>query len=95
MGPIYRGGGRFPDEEPAKTYRSAAEEALKLGCKTLAFPCISTGVFGFPKERARPLVVAALEAYYPRISIIFCTWEDEDYRGYSVLRLGPKILGGL
>jgi len=52
-------------------------------------------VFGFPKERARPLVVAALEAYYPRISIIFARGKMKIIGATRLSSSDKKILGGL
>ena len=49
---------REHDETLARCYRRSLEEAVCLGAATVAFPNISTGVYGFPKERAAPIAVA-------------------------------------
>ncbi len=58
VGPIYRGGGFGEAEQLAGAYRSSLKLAEAQGCATLAFPSISTGVYGYPVERAAPLALA-------------------------------------
>jgi len=52
VGPIWRGGGRNEEELLASCYRNSLKAAVDLGAKTVAFPSISTGAYGFPLERA-------------------------------------------
>ena len=58
VGPVWRGGGNGEDELLASCHRSAIAVAAELGCRTIAFPAISTGIFGFPLERAARIAVA-------------------------------------
>ncbi|MEA2124180.1 MAG: O-acetyl-ADP-ribose deacetylase [Solirubrobacteraceae bacterium] len=62
VGPVWRGGGHGEDELLASAYRRSLEVAVELGCRVVAFPSISTGVYGFPVERAAPIAVAAAKA---------------------------------
>ncbi len=52
VGPVWRGGAEGEDELLRRCYRSALALAEQHGVGTIAFPAISTGVYGFPKERA-------------------------------------------
>ncbi len=56
-GPIWRGGGQNEAALLAACYRSCMELAAEHGCKTVAFPSISTGVYRFPLELAAPIAV--------------------------------------
>lgn len=62
VGPIWRGGGEGEDELLASCYRCALRLAQQQGFKTLAFPAISTGVYGFPRDRAAAIAVATLHS---------------------------------
>lgn len=63
VGPIWRGGGANEDELLASAYRRSLEEGLRIGAKTIAFPAISTGVYGFPIERAAKIAVATVKDF--------------------------------
>ncbi len=52
VGPVWRGGGNGEDELLASCHRASLALASELGCRTVAFPAISTGIYGFPVERA-------------------------------------------
>jgi O-acetyl-ADP-ribose deacetylase (regulator of RNase III) len=52
VGPVWQGGGSGEDELLASCHRAALALAADLGCRTVAFPAISTGAYGFPLERA-------------------------------------------
>ncbi len=57
VGPIWQGGGAGEDELLASAYRNSLALAKEHGVRTVAFPSISTGVYGFPLERAAPIAV--------------------------------------
>lgn len=60
VGPVWRGGGHDEDALLASCYRRSMEEAAALGAASIAFPAISTGVYGFPAERAARIAVDTL-----------------------------------
>jgi O-acetyl-ADP-ribose deacetylase len=57
VGPVWHGGKRNEDSVLASAYRNSLRLAVQNGVRTIAFPSISTGVFGFPLERAAPIAV--------------------------------------
>ena len=57
VGPVWRGGGAGEAALLASCYRRAVALAVRLGCRSLAFPAISTGIYGFPAERAADIAV--------------------------------------
>ena len=59
VGPIWRGGGDREAELLASCHRRAVELAAELGCRSVAFPAISTGAYGYPVELAAPVAIAA------------------------------------
>jgi len=58
VGPVWRGGGAGEDALLAACYRNSLALALAHGIGAVAFPAISTGVYGFPRERAAAIAVA-------------------------------------
>lgn len=76
VGPVWRGGGSGEEASLASCYRSSLELAQRHGCRTIAFPAISTGIFGFPAERAAVIaaetVGAFLEGHDIPETVIFC-----------------------
>ena len=61
-GPIWRGGGHGERALLASCYRSCMALAAEYGCRSVAFPSISTGVYHFPLELAAPIAAAAVSA---------------------------------
>src|ERR1700716_1884712 len=75
VGPRWSGGHRDEDAKLASCYRRSLEIAAGRGLKSIAFPAISTGIYGFPLERAAPLVVRTVYdalAESPLERVIFC-----------------------
>lgn len=69
------------------SYRSCLELAMKNGIKSIAFCCISTGVFGFPKKEAAEIAVKTVRNFQKEheIEVIFNVFKDEDYDIYREL----------
>jgi O-acetyl-ADP-ribose deacetylase len=71
VGPIWQGGDAGEAELLASCHRRSLEVADELGCRTVAFPAISTGIYGYPVELAAPVAVAAVrEAAAPPLELV-------------------------
>lgn len=66
VGPVWHGGRSGEPEILARCYRRSLEEAEALGAKTVAFPAISTGVYGYPKDQAARVAWRAVREYFER-----------------------------
>lgn len=87
VGPIWRGGQRGEDELLASCYRHSLALAVEHALKTVAFPCISTGVYGFPYERAAKIAVSEVTQFLEQSQaidkVIFVCFLRRDYAIYS------------
>lgn len=66
VGPIWRGGQAREAELLAGAYRESLRLAAENGCKSVAFPAISTGVYGYPAEKAAPIALATILEFLQR-----------------------------
>lgn len=66
VGPVWKGGTHGEPELLASAYRRSLEEAVRVGAKTVAFPAISTGVYGYPKELAARVAVDTIRDFLAR-----------------------------
>ncbi len=83
VGPVWHGGGRGEEALLESAYRNTLELALEHGVQTIAFPAISTGVYGFPKEKAARIAVTVMRAYEDRFKeITACCFAEGDAEGY-------------
>jgi O-acetyl-ADP-ribose deacetylase (regulator of RNase III) len=87
VGPVWRDGESGEDDLLASAYRRSVEVAAELGCRSVAFPAISTGIYGFPIERAAPIALttarAAAEAAggdWRLVFVLFSAGDLEVYR---------------
>jgi O-acetyl-ADP-ribose deacetylase len=70
VGPVWHGGNHGEDDLLASCYRSSFALAEQHGVRTIAFPCISTGVYGFPMDRAARIAVRETQAALERSGVI-------------------------
>jgi len=86
VGPVWHGGKSNEATLLANCYRNSLELALKHGAKTIAFPSISTGVYGYPKEEAAKVAVAVMREYESKFDeIIACCFGAGDKALYERL----------
>jgi O-acetyl-ADP-ribose deacetylase len=87
VGPVWQGGGAGEDELLASCYRNSLALASKHGCRSIAFPAISTGVYGFPVERATPIAVSEVRRFLegaPAIErVVFVCFGDKALQAYE------------
>jgi O-acetyl-ADP-ribose deacetylase (regulator of RNase III) len=69
VGPVWHGGGSNEDELLASAYRNSLALAVANGCRTVAFPSISTGVYSFPIERAARIALRTLAEEIPSLDL--------------------------
>ena len=86
VGPVWHGGKSNEATLLANCYRNSLELALKNGAKTIAFPSISTGVYGYPKEEAAKIAVSVMREYESKFDeIIACCFGAGDKALYERL----------
>jgi O-acetyl-ADP-ribose deacetylase len=87
VGPIWHGGTENEARLLASCYRSCVQLAVEAGVETLAFPCISTGAYGYPQQQAAEIAVRTVYdglAVFPDIKkVIFCCFLAEDLALYQ------------
>jgi O-acetyl-ADP-ribose deacetylase len=86
VGPVWRGGGEGEPELLASAYRSAMRLASEHGLRSIAFPAISTGIYGYPLAQATPAAVSAVrESAEPGSTVervVFACFSPEVERAY-------------
>ncbi len=86
VGPVWHGGKSREPELLEDCYRNSLELADANGLKTVAFPSISTGVYGFPIDLAAPIAMRTVRAFLEERpsfdKVVFCTFGSRDYRTY-------------
>ena len=73
------------EEQLASSYRACLALAAEHGCESIAFCCISTGVFGFPQQRAAEIAVETVRKHRGELDVIFNVFKDEDAAIYRRL----------
>jgi O-acetyl-ADP-ribose deacetylase (regulator of RNase III) len=83
VGPVWHGGNDNENTLLQDCYRNSLQLALQNGVQSIAFPSISTGVYGFPKQAAAEIAVSVMREYEDRFEeIIACVFSDTDEKIY-------------
>ncbi len=89
VGPVWRGGDQGESDLLASCYRRSIKVAAQHGIRTLAFPCISTGAYGYPVEPAARIAIATVRAatyvFTDLQEITFCCHSNDDRAVYARL----------
>ena len=89
VGPVYRGGNHGEAELLSSCYRECLQLAVAHGFESIAFPNISTGVYGYPKQYAAEIAVKAAKDFLQgrdvTLQIIFCVFDEENIHIYQRL----------
>ena len=89
VGPFWHGGGRGEKEYLINCYENTLLLASRNDIQTIAFPNISTGIFGFPKDTAARIAVDTVKNFQPSGSkldrVTFCCFDDENTAIYKTL----------
>ena len=92
VGPIWYGGNNNEDELLAWCYRNSLALARRHSLQTIAFPAISTGIYGFPRERAARIAVAEVKDALAQFDLpeqVTFVCHDPETRGYYEAALSP------
>ena len=87
VGPVWRGGGHGEEELLARCYRRSLQLAERHDVRTMAFPAISAGVYGYPMAQAAQIAVTEIMAYLQGESVLehvmLVCFNDRAYQAYS------------
>jgi O-acetyl-ADP-ribose deacetylase (regulator of RNase III) len=89
VGPVWNNGKYGEEQKLASCYQKSLQLAVDYGCKTIAFPNISTGIYRFPKKEAAEIAVRTVTGFLKGSDkiekVIFVCFDDENYNLYSAL----------
>lgn len=87
VGPVWHGGNNHESELLRSCYTRSLEVALENSIRSIAFPGISTGVYGFPKEQAATIAIEAVTSFLEKHDfpgdVYFVAFDDESYDLYT------------
>jgi O-acetyl-ADP-ribose deacetylase (regulator of RNase III) len=97
VGPRWQGGAAGEATLLASCYRRALEIACAQALESIAFPCISTGIYGYPADAAARIALSAVRAALPQapgvMSVVFCCFSAADCARYRRLLTAPDVAG--
>lgn len=87
VGPVWYGGHNNEPELLKKCYQNSLRLAIENNCNTIVFPCISTGVYNFPKKEAAKIAVGTISEFIRinncNIKVTVCSFDSENYNIYK------------
>ena len=89
VGPVWQSGHNGEPELLANCYRKSIQIAVEKKFESLAFPCISTGIYGYPKDKAAEIAVETCSEELKnnpsksKLKIIFCCFDEDNYNIYQ------------
>lgn len=87
VGPVWNGGNHQEDQLLANAYRNSLRLAVDNDLTSIAFPNISTGIYGFPKGRAAEIATQEVKAFLDSAAsiqvVIFCCFDEENFKIYE------------
>jgi O-acetyl-ADP-ribose deacetylase len=90
VGPVWHGGTRGESDLLGSCYRRCLTLAQENGLKSIAFPCISTGIYHFPKAKAAEIAVKTTQEHATGLErVVFVCFGEEDYQLYRK-RVNPR-----
>ena len=96
VGPVWRGGREGEDKDLANCYLASLSLAWEYGLKSIAFPAISTGIYGFPPDRAARIAMKSVQAFVTEAPkaldrIILCCFDEASARLHEDAATGLSI----
>jgi len=91
VGPVWYGGLNNEPDDLYNAYRNSLKRAVEAGCRSIAFPLISAGIYGYPMQQAWEQAIRACTDFdreNPGMEIIFAVLSDD------ILAVGEKVLAG-
>ena len=82
VGPVWRGGGAGEADLLASCHRRSLEVAAELGARSVAFPAISCGIYGYPPELAAPVALGAVQGHELDL-VRFVLFGDDTYEAFQ------------
>lgn len=83
VGPQWRGGQNLEAEKLASCYKNSVRLAVEKGCRSLAFPNISTGIYGYPKEEAAKIALSSVQLALKKTAtlneVLFVCFDNVNY----------------
>ncbi|MCY4647174.1 MAG: macro domain-containing protein [Gammaproteobacteria bacterium] len=96
VGPVGSGGDADEDRLLARCYRRSLEVAVANGVRTIAFPAISTGVYGFPVDRAAKIAVRTIASFLSTLrgiaKVVFCCFSEESAEAHWAALDGVRLV---
>ena len=88
VGPVWNGGTKNEPELLSNCYRNSLQLAIDNGLIAIAFPNISTGIYGYPKDKAAQVAIETVKDFLkenPSLEVTFCCFDEENLQLYNLM----------